>query len=160
MKEIITANIKEFLKKQGFINIASCGFDNVPNVAPKFLLRIDNDYIFLADYVMGKTYRNLKINPRVSLSTLNTDTLIGYQMNGTTEIIEKGSEFESLMEDFRERQIQLCVTRIIEGVQKESKHGIFETDLPERIAIFKIKIEEVVEIISTGELTRRKKEDS
>lgn len=123
------------------------------------MLKIDNDCIFLADYVMGKTYRNLKINPKVSLSTVNMNTLIGYQMNGGVEIIEKGSEFELLMEDFRKRQIQLCVTRIIEGVQKESKHGIFETDLPDNIVIFKIKIEEVVEIVSTGELTRRKKKD-
>jgi len=156
MEEILSDNIKEFLKKQEFINIATCDFDNVPNVAPKFLLKIDNDYIFLADYVMGRTYRNLKINPRVSLSTVNTDTLTGYQINGEVEIIEKGSEYKFLIEEFRNKQIQFSVTRIIEGVQKESKHGSFETSLPERIAIFKIKVEEIVEIVSTGELKRKR----
>jgi len=156
MEEILSDNIKEFLKKQEFINIATCDFENIPNVAPKFLLKIDNDYIFLADYVIGRTYRNLKINPRVSLSTVNTDTLTGYQINGKVEIIEKGSEYKSLIEEFRNKQIQFSVTRIIEGVQKESKHGSFEASLPERIAIFKIKVEEIVEIVSTGELKRKR----
>ena len=157
MEEIITDDIKEFLQKQEFINIATCDSENIPNVAPKFLLKIDNDYIFLADYVMGRTYRNLRVNPRVSLSTVNMGTLTGYQINGEVEIIEKGLEFESLMEEFRKKQIQFSVTRIIDGVQKGAKHGTFETSLPERVVIFKIKVEEIVEIISTGELKRKRR---
>ena len=157
MKEILTDNIEEFLKKQEFINIATCDFDGRPNVAPKFLLRIEDDYIYLADYVIGRTYRNVKINPRVSLSTLNTDTLIGYQINGSVEIIENGARYKPLLEEFRNKQIQFSVTRIIEGLHKQAKHGTFETSLPERIAIFKISAEEIVEIISTGELKRKKR---
>ncbi|MGD9014550.1 MAG: pyridoxamine 5'-phosphate oxidase family protein [Candidatus Omnitrophota bacterium] len=153
---IITEDIKEFLQNQEFINIATADFAGLPSVAPKFLLKIEDDYIYLADYIMGKTYRNMKINPRVSLSTVNMDTLIGYQINGKAEIIEKGREYQSLIEQFRNKQIQFSVTRIIEGVHKEARHGIFETSLPERVAIFKIRAKEIVEIISTGELKRKR----
>ena len=157
VETIITEDIKEFLQNQEFINIATTDFDSRPNVAPKFLLKIEDDYIYLADYVMGRTYRNTKINPRVSLSTVNMDTLTGYQINGKAEIIEKGTEYESFIEQFRNKQIQFSVTRIIEGVHKEARHGTFETSLPERIAIFKIRAKEIVEIIPTGELKRRRR---
>ena len=155
VQTIITENIKDFLQSQEFINIATADFDGCPNVAPKFLLKIEGDYICLADYVMGRTYRNIKINPKVSLSTVNMDTLTGYQINGKAQIIERGTEYKAFMEGFRNKQIQLCVTRIIQGVHKEARHGAFETSLPERIAVFKIRVEEIVEIIPTGELKRR-----
>lgn len=155
-KVIITKKVRGFLENKEFINIATCDFDHRPNVAPKLLLKIAADCIYLADYVMGRTYRNIKINPRVSLSTVNMDTLTGYQINGKGEIIEKGKEYEAFIEHFREKQIQLCVTRIIEGVHKEQKHTTFETSLPERIVVFKIRAKEIVEIIPTGRLKRKK----
>ena len=153
---IITENVKEFLENQEFINIATSDFTGCPNVAPKFLLKIEDDYIYLVDYVMGRTYRNIEINPKVSISTVNVDTLTGYQINGKAQIIEQGAAYENFIEEFRKRQIQFSVMRIIAGVQKEAKHKTFETNLPERIAVFKIKVEEVVEIVPTGELKRKR----
>lgn len=156
---IITKNIKQFLENQEFINIATCDFDGHPNVAPKFVLNIGNDYIYLVDYVMGETYQNIKINPKISISTVNTDTLTGYQINGKAQIIETGTEYASFIEEFRKKQIQFSVTRIIEGVHKQAKHRTFETSLPERFVVFKIKLDEIVEIIPTGRLKRKKLRD-
>lgn len=155
-RAIISRGVRGFLQNQEFINIATCDFDNRPNVAPKFLLKIEADYIYLADYVLGRTYRNIRINPLVSIATVNMDTLTGYQINGRAQIIEKDAEYEGLMEEFRKKQIQFSVSRIIEGVHKEARHGIFETSLPERIAVFKIRVEEIVEIIPTGKLKRKR----
>jgi predicted pyridoxine 5'-phosphate oxidase superfamily flavin-nucleotide-binding protein len=153
---IITEKVRGFLQNQEFINIATCDFAGRPNVAPKFLLKIKNDYIYLADYVKGRTYRNIMINSKVSIATENTETLTGYQINGEAEIIEEAAEYRHLIEEFREKQIQFSVTRIIEGLHKEVRHGVFETSLPEGIAVFKIKAEEIVEIIPTGELKRNR----
>jgi hypothetical protein len=35
----------------------------MPNVAPKLIAKVDNNLVYLVDYVMGTTYTNLKINP-------------------------------------------------------------------------------------------------
>ena len=156
-KAIITKSTRGFLENQEFINIATCDFDKHPNVAPKFLLKIDHDYIYLVDYVMGRTYRNIKINPAVSISTVNMETLIGYQINGQAQVIEEGGEYGHYIEEFRQKQIQFSASRIIEGLHKEARHRSFEAGLSERIAVFKIKADEIVEIIPTGELKRKGK---
>jgi len=156
-QNIITQKVKDFLIRQTFINIATCDFEGRPNVAPKFLLRIDENSIYLADYVIGATCRNLKTNKKVSLSTVDIDTLTGYQINGNAAIIEKGKEYDSLLEAFHDKQIQLCVSRIVEGIHKEQRHHSFETSLPESIAIIRIEVDEIVEIVPTGEIKRKHK---
>ncbi len=156
-QNIITQKVKDFLIRQTFINIATCNSEGRPNVAPKFLLQIDENSIYLADYVIGATCRNLKINKKVSLSTVDIDTLTGYQINGSAAVIEKGPEYDAFSETFRKKQIQLCVSRIVEGVHKEQRHRSFETSLSESIAIIKIEVNEIVEIIPTGEIKRKHK---
>lgn len=153
---MIAKELNKLLKNVTFIDIATCDFEGRPNVAPKFVLKIDGDYIYLVDYTMGKTYRNLKVNPRVSLPAMDFDTLIGYQINGVGEIIEKGPEYEKLIKELKKRIIHLSVDRLVEGVQKAKTHESFEVIFPEQVVIFKIKVEEVVEIGPTGELRREK----
>jgi len=153
---MITKILTELLKKREFISIASCDFKCRPNVAPKFLLKIEDNFIYLIDYVVGRTYENLKINPKVSLSVMDVDMLKGYQINGTVEIIEKGNLYEELLNELKNKEISLATERIIKGVQLGKKHESFEVSSPERIAIFKVKIEEVVEIDSSGKLQRER----
>lgn len=138
--------------------MSTCDFYARPNVAPKFLLKIKEDYIYLVDYVLGRTYSNLCYNPVISLSMLNMDTLTGYQINGDVEIIEKGAEYKKLLDEYRQKKIRFSTDRIIEGLHKEEKHKIFETILSEQIAVFKIRVKEIIEIIPTGKLKRKKLE--
>jgi len=153
---LLNQDIERFLRKKEFLNIATSDFENRPNVAPKFVLKVEGDYIYLIDYVIGRTYRNLKINPRVSLSTLDLDKLTGYQINGTALIIDEGTEHKRLLGQMHQRQIYFSTMRIIAGVKREKTHPSFEVTLPERVAIFKIKVEEIVEISSTGKLKRQR----
>ncbi len=151
---MITKKIVELLKKREFISAATCDFEGRPNVAPKFLLKVEDNFIYLIDYVIGRTFENLKINPAVSLSIMDTDMLKGYQISGSVEIIEKGPLYNEMLNAFREKGIRLATERIIKGIQSGQAHESFEIAFPERIAVFKIKIEEVVEIDSSGSLKR------
>ncbi len=141
---MITKKIADLLKNREFISVASCDFEGRPNVAPKFLLKIEDGFIYLVDYVVGRTFENLKINPRVSLSVMDTDALKGYQINGSVEIIEKGQLYDSILNELKNKEISLATERVIKGVQRGQKHQSFEVAFPERIAIFKMKKEEAV----------------
>ena len=152
IKKILT----DLLKKREFISIASCDFEFRPNVAPKFLLKIEDNFIYLIDYVVGRTYENLKVNPKVSLSVMDVDMLKGYQINGNVEIIEQGALYEELLNELKNKEISLATERIIKGVQLGKKHESFEVAAPERISVFKVKIEEIVEIDSSGRLQRER----
>jgi predicted pyridoxine 5'-phosphate oxidase superfamily flavin-nucleotide-binding protein len=153
---MISKDIKALIESREFISVASCDLEAKPNAAPKFLLKVEGNYIYLVDYVFGRTFKNLQINPRASLSFIDNNTLIGYQLNCKVEIIEKGLEYENIQKDLQHKQIDLSIKRVIEGVAKGQSHKSFEVASPEKFVIFKIKVEEVVEIRPSGVLKRDK----
>lgn len=152
-KEDILANFIPFLSKGKFVNVATCNLERMPSVAPKLIGKTEKNLIYLIDYVIGKTYSNLKQNPRVSLSFINDRTLTGYQFNGSAMIIEEGEEFDKLSEEFQRIKTNFTVERILLHVRRGKKTSpSVEFSLPEKFAIFKIKVIEIVEISSSGGL--------
>ncbi|MCX5701061.1 MAG: pyridoxamine 5'-phosphate oxidase family protein [Candidatus Omnitrophica bacterium] len=146
--------IHSLLKSREFVSVATCDFDGLPNAAPKFLLKIEDNFVFLVDYTIGKTARNLRVNPKISISFMDTDSLIGYQLNGSVKVIDSGGEYELFVRDLLQKEIDLSARRIVEGVTKEKSHKSFELSIPDTFVIFKVKIEEVVEMSSSGILRR------
>jgi hypothetical protein len=153
---MLPKKLAELLENREFISVATCDFKGRPNAAPKFLLKFKNNFIYLVDYTIGLTWKNLKVNPKASLSLMDPDTLIGYQINGSVEIIEKGPEHDSLFIEFKTREIDFSTTRIIEGVSSGKGHKDFEVSLPELFVVFKVKLEDFAEIGPRGELKREK----
>ncbi len=146
--------ITGLLQKREFVSVATSDLSSKPNAAPKFLLKVEGNYIFLVDYTRGKTWENLKINPQVSLSFMDTDDLTGYQLNGTAKVIEEGHEYDKITREFQQKEIDLSCRRIIEGVVHEKGHKSFEVAIPDRVVIFKIEIEDIAEIDHRGEIKR------
>jgi predicted pyridoxine 5'-phosphate oxidase superfamily flavin-nucleotide-binding protein len=154
---LITENLKYFLKSKEFLYAATAAKDGRPSVAPKFLIKAEEDHIYLADFVLGRTYENLKVNPRISVSVIDREDLVGHQMNGHAQILESGDEFDAVAKDLNKREAHFSAGRIIERVQQDKKSNHFEVAFPKRYVIFKIEIEEIVNIESTGKLKRKKK---
>ncbi|MDD3345400.1 MAG: pyridoxamine 5'-phosphate oxidase family protein [Candidatus Omnitrophica bacterium] len=153
---MITKSLKELIESREFISLASCDLEFRPNAAPKFLLKVEGDYLYLVDYIIGRTFTNLKVNPRASLSFIDSNTLIGYQINGKVEVIDSGSEYNLIIRQLHDKQIDLSIARVIEGVTKGRAHKSFEVAIPEQFVIFKVKMEEVVEMRPSGTLKRER----
>ena len=148
--------IRHLLKTREFINVATCDSNGNPNVAPKFILKSEEQYVYLVDYVLGRTWQNLKENPRVSLSFMDLDSLTGYQFNGRVEIIDRGKEYDVLLEEITAREISLSAKRILEGLDSGEKHSSFEVAFSEHIAVFRVRIEDYAEITPFGKVKREK----
>ena len=146
--------ITELLQKKEFISVATSDLSGRPNAAPKFLLKVENNLIFLIDYTQGKTWENLKKNPRVSLSFMDTESLTGYQINGGVKIIDKGPAYNKIFKELLQKEIDLSCRRIIEGVVHEKGHKSFEVAIPDKVVIFKIEIEDIAEIDHHGEIRK------
>lgn len=153
---MITKTAISILKAREFVSVATADSTCLPNAAPKFVLKVEDNFIYLVDYTIGKTWENLRVNPRASLSFTDADTLTGYQINGPVEIIEKGAEYERILKELQEKEISLATARIIEGIHREKKHAVSELEIPQRFVIFKIKITDVAEIGLQGQLKREK----
>ncbi len=153
---MLKAKAVEFLKTREFVSVATADFAGNPNAAPKFLLKIEGDFIYLIDYIIGRTWENIKINPKASLSFMDPDSLKGYQISGAVEIIDKGKVYDQILKELSKKKLDSSIKRIIEGVYRGKRHESFEISLPERFVVFKIKLEEIVEIGPYGELKREK----
>jgi uncharacterized protein len=153
---MLTKTILEQLKHREFISIATCDLKGRPNAASKFILKIEGGFIFLVDYIIGKSYENLRANPRVSLSFANTESLKSYQINGSVELIENGPVYEAIAKELIQKEISLSTDRIIKGVSSGKHHENYEVAIPEKFVIFKVKIEETVEMPYGGGVKREK----
>ena len=151
---MINKTIKVLIESREFISVASCDLENRPNAAPKFLLKVEASHIYLVDYILGRTFRNLKVNPRVSLSLFDNSALVGYQINGSVEIIDRGPEYQSALDELARKEIDLSATRVIEGVIKGHVHKNYEVAASQQFVILKVKVEEVIQIQSSGKLQR------
>jgi len=151
---LISDELRNLLEKKEFVYIATCQ-DDRPNVAPKFLIKVDKDSLFLADFLNGRTCANLKKNSNVAVSILNIDTLIGYQFLGKAHELKDGEEYEPLIKRLQDREMKFCVERIVAGVSRNNKSENFEVSFPEHFAIFRVDIEEVVIIGPEAKLVRK-----
>ncbi len=108
-KDRLLQDLIPFLSPGKFVNVATCSLERMPNVAPKLVVKTDKNIIYFIDYVIGRTFLNLKENPRISVSFIDQRTLTGYQLNGTVDIIEKGSELDNFVEDFQKIKTSFTV---------------------------------------------------
>jgi len=149
-------DVKKLIAEREFISVATCDLKFLPNAAPKFLLKVEGNFIYLVDYTIGKTLENLRVNPRASLSFMDSNSLVGYQINGPTEVIEDGSEYKGILKEMERKQIDLSIKRVIEAVERGKTHKSFEVIIPEKVVIIKLKVEEIAEIGPAGTLKKEK----
>lgn len=148
----------DLLEKREFISVATCDFNGRPNAASKFILKVEDGHIYLVDYTIGATWRNLKINPKISMSLMDTRTLKGYQLNGTVKIMSSGKHYDKLRQEMNKKEVRLTAQHIIDEVRGQPTQDTFEILISEKFIIFDVKLEEVVEMNVHGELKRSKKE--
>ncbi len=148
--------VNEFLKRRAFINVATSSPDAKPNTVSKLILKVENNHIYLVDYTFGRTYSNVKDNPRMSLSFFDPERLVGYQINGPVEIVEKGHEYDGISSELVHKEISLATERIIKGVSTGQRHDSYEITQSRKFVIFKVKMEEITEISYSGDIKRER----
>lgn len=120
-KPIIPEKIIWLLKNAEFLCIASLDAKNNPRVANKFLIKCSENSIYFGDFAKGKTYRNLKNNPQVSIAIMDTENLIDYQVNGRAQLIQPGADYKELLKEYSSREVRFSTKRLIEGFEKRKE---------------------------------------
>ena len=146
----------ELLKGREFVSVATADKDAKPNAAPKFLLKFEKPHLYLVDYSFATTTENLRTNPRAALSFMDLENLEGYRLFGSTELIERGKEFEKLAKEVERKNIQLSADRVIEATRTGKKYKHFALERPDKFVVIKFKIEEATRIGARGDFYREK----
>ena len=155
---MLSKELIDLMNNREFISVATCDFKGRPNAVPKFVLKVEHDRVYLVDYTIGTTLKNLKINPRISMSLIDTRTLKGYQLNGSVHIMTRGKLYDKMRSEMMDKEVRLTTQRIIDEVRGHPTHETFEVLISEKFVIFEVRIDEVVEMDIHGGLKRSKKE--
>jgi hypothetical protein len=93
----LTEHMKQVLKRQPVVLVATSDADGQPNVSPKGALKIvDDDKLVFADLFSLKTRTNLRANPRLTVAAVDPATYEGYQFKGHARLVEEGPLFEEI----------------------------------------------------------------
>lgn len=152
---LITSDMQRFLRNEEFLYVGTANDSGKPSVAPKFLIKIENDFVYLADFVMGATARNIRSNPQVALSVVHMAALEGYIIHGTAEILESGTEYDAVLPELDRKEVYFSASRIIESMHKQKKNKSFEVAFPKEVAILKVKAQEIIKIYPSGKLEKK-----
>jgi len=97
----IPNEVQEFLSgKTAWVATAS--LDGMPNATPKGSVRVaDDEHVVFADLFSRKTRANLQANPQVSITVVDEATASGYQIKGTSEMLESGPLFDGMAEKLK-----------------------------------------------------------
>jgi uncharacterized protein len=93
----LTQHMKQVLKQQPVVLVATYDDEGQPNVSPKVVLTIvDEDKLGFADLFSLKTRANLRANRRVAVAAMDPQTYEGYQFKGWAELADAGPVFEEI----------------------------------------------------------------
>ena len=149
---LIPEDLKKFLLDKGFVSAGTCDLDGQPNAVPKYIIKIEDGFIYLADYVIGRTSKNLKINPRISLSTIDMNTLESWQINGAASMITDKAQHKRLLKAMIGQEVRHSAKRVMEDVRGTQKYDSYQVSFPEKVVIFKVRCEKITKISITGKL--------
>ena len=117
----IPSEIKEFIEKQGIFVVGTIGANNIPNVSPRIFFRVDEDAIYWLDFFKHKSYKNIQVNPWVTISVFNKDDLKGFQFRGIVSFITdeptKSEIKESIIKRILEKNSSEKIKKLSEKIE-------------------------------------------
>lgn len=124
----IPNTIKEFIEKQGIFAVGTVGVNNLANVSPRIFFRVDEDVIYWLDFFKHKSYKNIQMNPWVTISVFNKDDLKGFQFRGIVSFITDEPRKTEIKEDIIKKVLEKNSSEKIKklGDKKEIQVILFE----------------------------------
>jgi uncharacterized protein len=96
--EILTTEIKEFVRQQKLGYVATVCPDGTPNLSPKGTTTVwDDEHLVFADIHSPGTINNLLINPSVEINIVDIFIRKGYRFKGIGKVLSEGPLFEEIV---------------------------------------------------------------
>lgn len=101
----IPPEIKEFIENEGVFVVGTVGGNKLPNVSPRIFFRVDDEAIYWLDFFKHKSYRNFQVNPWVTVSVFNKESLKGYQFRGMVSFITDEPTKSEIKEEINKKTL-------------------------------------------------------
>jgi len=153
----IPDDAKHFLDREHFVIISTIDSNRSIHTSAKGIVDIDKKgKIFILDLYKGKTHRNIKKNPSVTLTSINEHAFRGYSISGTAKIAKEGSISKRKLKLWHDKLAKRIARRVIRHVKSESlgKEGIPEADFPLPKYLIEVRVKRIVDLAPSGPSSR------
>ncbi|MBU4334776.1 MAG: pyridoxamine 5'-phosphate oxidase family protein [Candidatus Omnitrophica bacterium] len=141
--------IIKFLDEQNIVIVST--FDENENIhcsVKGIIGSEETEKIFIIDVYKKRTYKNLKRNPKVSITAVDEQKFKGYTLQGKAKLIIQQKISKNVLERYEERITRRISNRVIKGVQKctkSSKHHEGELPILPKYLI-EIAVEKIIDL--------------
>ncbi len=120
----ISVEIINYFLRQGFVIVSTIDEKNRIHCSAKGIVDFRNDHegkAMIVDLYFNRTYRNLKINPTVSVTSVDEHAFEGYTLQGSAKLILADDIDPKILEVWENRIIARISKRLVKSVQKGAK---------------------------------------
>jgi len=111
---MITQEIKDFLNIQKLGYVATVSSDGKPNISPKgTIIAWTSEVLAFADIRSPDTIKNLQNNPHVEINVIDPLLRKGYLFRGQARIIKDNSQYDEILNHYREKGIKSPINSIV-----------------------------------------------
>ena len=110
----ISEEIKNFVNFQKLGYVATVSKDGTPNLSPKGTIVVMNEStLAFADIRSPQTIQNLQDNPSVEINVVDPFQRLGYRFKGDGKIINEGSEFDKILDYYRNIGVKSKINSVV-----------------------------------------------
>lgn len=110
----ITSEIKSFLDSQKLGYVATVSSAGKPNISPKgTIIAWSENFLAFANIRSPDTMHNLENNPFVEINVIDPLYRKGYLFTGTAKIIKDTSEYNEIVNHYRNKGIESPINSIV-----------------------------------------------
>ena len=110
----ISEEIKNFVNSQKLGYVATVSKDGTPNLSPKgTIVVMGESTLAFADIRSPQTIQNLQDNPSVEINVVDPFQRLGYRFKGEGKIISEGSEFDKILDYYRNIGVKSKINSVV-----------------------------------------------
>jgi len=144
----LSQDVISFFKEQGFVITSTLDSNGAIHSSCKGIVDIkDNGECYILDLYHGRTYRNLKSNSTLSITSVDEHNYKGYTLKGKAEIINIDKIKGSILKKWEKKLSGRVSKRLVKNIREDRKHLHHpEAGFPHPKYLIFLKIEEVVDL--------------
>jgi len=144
----LNQTVISFFKEQGFVITSTLDSSGAIHVSCKGIVDIKEDgKCYILDLYHGRTYRNLKANPVLSITSVDEHNYKGFTLKGRAEIVNVDKLKGSILKKWEKKLSGRVSKRLVKNIRDNRRHLRHpEAGFPSPKYLILMKIKEVVNL--------------
>lgn len=138
----------QFFQAQGCVVVSTIDGKGRPHSACKGIVEIKGSgKLYLFDLYQQRTHRNLRHNPRISITAFDEHKFKGYCLKGKARAATEEEIDAKLMQAWEDRITSRLTQRLLKNIREEKGHPRHpEAHLPKPQYLIEMEVEEIVDL--------------